>query len=646
MLFDKDYFLNIFKDIKGGLSVDEGTFKEFLKESSNRYYTSEESLISDDEFDFCKKIFISKFGYNPVDVGTDKKLSKGFEKAKHSIPMGSLEEFDTTSNVLDSINKWCKKYLQEDVLCTSEKLDGLSVSCHWENGVLKQALTRGDGLEGDDITANVRKMKNIPEKLPVPFTGFLRGEIALLKSSCLKYFPHYSNPRNGAVGLTKRLDGVGCEHLDVFFYKAYSKEMSFDTETSILDFIKNTLKLTTPRYYTTSLKTMIALHKRYETEVREKLDYLLDGLVVNIDSIKRQSEILENELLPEYARKFKFASEKAVTEILQVKAQVGRTGVITPLAILDPVVCGGTLISKATLHNYDEIERLGIEAGDMVTLVRSKDVIPKIIGVSSKNEYSTKITIPKECPVCASKLEKEETNLYCKNEFCGARTERALVHWLNVLNIKNMGEKIVEGLIDSGKLKTVADFYRLTVEDIAELDRQGVKNATKIIREINEKRVITIPELLAGLNIRNLSIKRAEILEDNFVNLDDILKLGTKDLVSLGGFEDTLATYVVSGLRSKRKLIDELLTLIKLKPKAQGVLSGQSFCFSGFRDNKLEEAIKHRGGTIASGVSKKLNFLVVINKDGTTSKITKAKEYGTKIINPDDLAGMLDNVLF
>jgi DNA ligase (NAD+) len=191
-----------------------------------------------------------------------------------------------------------------------------------------------------------------------------------------------------------------------------------------------------------------------------------------------------------------------------------------------------------------------------------------------------------------------------------------------------MGEKIVEALVDADKLKSVADFYRLSVEDIASLDRQGIKNATKIINEINEKRIVTIPELLAGLNIRNLSVKRAEILEDNFVNLEDILKVGTRELVAIEGFEDTLATFIVSGLRAKKKLIDELLTLVRLKPKAQGVLSGKSFCFSGFRDSKLEDAIKRKGGTIASGVNKKLNFLIVVNKNGTTSKIAKEPDSG------------------
>lgn len=646
MLFDKNYFLNISIEIKKGKEVSEETLKALLKEASNSYYTSEEPILEDEEFDFLKKSFITKFGYSPVEVGTEKKLNRGFQKVAHNIPMGSLEEFDTTVDVTTSMRKWATKYAQEDEFCTSEKLDGLSVSVYYEKGKFTQALTRGDGNEGDDITRNVSKMKNVPEQLPVPITGYFRGEIALLKSSCSKYFPDFANPRNGAVGLTKRLDGVGCEHLDVFFYKLYTKDVSFETEYDILEYLKDTLKLTTPRFYSTKMDTLIALHGRYEKGVRERLDYLLDGLVVNINSIKRQTEILQNELLPEYARKYKFEAERAITELLQVKPQVGRTGAITPLAILEPVVCGGTLISKATLHNYDEIERLGVEAGDMVTLVRSKDVIPKIIGVSSKNEYSTKIKVPTECPVCASRLEKEDAILYCKNDHCGARTEKALIHWLNVLNIKNMGEKIVTALIDANKLKTVADFYRLTIEDIANLDRQGVKNATKIICEINDKRVVTIPELLAGLNIRNLSIKRAEILEDNFVTLDEILKVGTKELVAIGGLEDTLATFIVSGLRAKKKLIDDLLTLVKLKPKTQGILSGKSFCFSGFRDTKLEDAIKRKGGTLAAGVSKKLNFLIVMNKNGTTSKIAKAKEYGISVINPDELTGLLENVLF
>ena len=646
MLFDTNYFISIFSDIKNNEEVTEEKFKSLLLESSNSYYTSEESILEDSEFDFLKNKFIEKYGYNPVNIGTNKKLSKGFKKEKHNIPMGSLIEFSTDVDVVADIKKWTLKYSSEDEYCTSEKIDGLSVSIYYNLGRYTQALTRGDGFEGDNITENVRKMKNIPDRLPEPITCYLRGEIALSKKSCSQYFPNFKNPRNGAVGLTKRLDGVGCEHLDVYFYKLYTKDIEFKKESEILDYIKNTLKLTAPRYYTTNLVTLIALHKRYETEVREKLDYLLDGLVVNINSKKRQSEILENELLPEYARKFKFESEVATTELLQVVHQVGRTGAITPVALLEPVVCGGTLIKRATLHNYDEIERLGLEAGDIVSLARSKDVIPKIINVVRKNEYSVKIKIPKECPVCGSVLEKKEAILYCTNDFCDARVAKSLIHWLNILNIQNMGEKIVEALIDAGKLKTIPDFYRLKVEDIANLEHQGDKNANKILKELSDKRIISLPELLAGLNIRNLSVKRAEILEDNFGNLEDILKVGTKELVAIDGFESILATFIVCGLKGKQKLIEEILKYVKIKQKTLGTLTGQSFCFSGFRNGDLEEAIKRKGGSIASGVSKKLNYLVVINKNNTTSKITKAKEYGTVIITPDDLKGILENTLF
>jgi len=359
-----------------------------------------------------------------------------------------------------------------------------------------------------------------------------------------------------------------------------------------------------------------------------------------------QTEITDNELFPEYARKFKFEAEKAETELLQVVSQVGRTGAITPLAILDPVLCGGTLISKATLHNYDEIDRLGIEAGDIIQVIRSKDVIPKITKVIRKNEYSTPIKRPKKCPVCASLLEKEDTIYYCRNEYCGARVAKALLHWLNVLGLKNMGEKLVEALIDAGKLKSIPDFYKLKIEDIAELDRQGIKNATKILKEINSKTVITVSELLSGLNIRSLSVKRAEILEDNFGDLEHILALKIKDIVNIEGFEIKLATFIVTGLKAKAPLIKEILKYVNIKKKIEGALTDKSFCFSGFRDDSLEKNIKAKGGRIASGVSKKLDYLVVKNKNSTTSKIKKTQDYGIQILDPDDLHGILHNCLF
>jgi len=635
-----------YKKLINSEDVDKASFVDFLTKSANSYYTAE-PFISDDEFDLFKNLYKKKFN-EELQIGTKETL-KGFSKAAHGIPMGSLTEFDTTLDVVKDIEKWSAKNAKKDDFCTSEKLDGLSVSVKWEKGILTQALTRGDAFEGDDITNNVLKMDRVPNKLPIPFSGYLRGEIALKKSVKQKYFSEMANERNGAVGITKRKNGEGCEHLDIFFYKAYpdkAMSLNFDTETQILDYIKNDLVLLTPRYYTTGLTTLLALHQKYEDSVRDKLDYLLDGLVVNINSVERQTEITENELLPEYARKFKFEAEKAETELLQVISQVGRTGAITPLAILDPVVCGGTLISKATLHNYDEIDRLGIEAGDIIQVIRSKDVIPKITGVIRKNDYSTPIKRPKECPVCASELAKEDTIYYCRNDYCGARVAKALLHWLNILGLKNMGEKIVESLIDAGKLKSIPDFYKLKIEDISDLDRQGVKNATKILKEINSKTIITVSELLSGLNIRSLSVKRAEILEDNFGELEHILKLKTREITAIEGFEIKLATFIVTGLKAKTPLIREILKHVQLKKKVEGALTGKSFCFSGFRDPSLEQQLKAKGGRIASGVSKKLDYLVVRNKNGTTSKIKKAKDYGINVLDPDDLHGIIHNTLF
>jgi len=634
-------YTNILKKEK----IEESIFKNFLEEAANAYYT-EKPLISDEEFDTFRDIFKENYGYDAVKIGTNISLSKGFEKCPHSIPMGSLIEFSTKNDVTHETKKWAKKYADQDEFCTTEKLDGLSVSVEYRQGVFYKALTRGDGNEGDDITENVKKIKSVPNILNIPYTGFLRGEIVLKKSVKTKHFPHYANERNGAVGLIKRLDGIGCEHLDVFFFKLESSNFIFKTEYESLNFIEKELNLQTPRYYKTSLEVLLALHKRYETEVREKLDYLLDGLVVNINCKTNQERITENTMLPEYARKFKFASEEAITELVLVRTQVGRTGAITPLAILEPVACGGTVITKATLHNYDEIKRLGIKIGDYVKLVRSKDVIPKIVGLAYKGDFEEEIQEPKECPVCATPVSKEDTLIFCPNDYCSAKVSKALVHWLNVLNIKNISDKIVDSLIDSEKIKSIPDFYKLKVEDIANLEGQGVKNANKILNEIHSKKELTIAELLSGLNIRNLSVKRAEILEDQFNTLENILNLKTQDIVNLDGFEDKLATFITSGLKAKKNLINEILKHVSLKQKASGPLTGKSFCFSGFRDEKISADIKSKGGSISESFSKKITFLVVRNKNVTTSKTQKAMQYGTPVVDLNDIEGMLHSTLF
>lgn len=632
-------------NLRNKKEISEKDLKDFLKKTSDLYYLGE-SPIPDSEFDEIRNYFKEKFGYDAVEVGTSKNLNKGFLKVNHDIPMGSLIEFSTKDDVEKDIIKWIKKYSKKDEFCVSEKLDGLSVSVKYENGNLVQALTRGDGFEGDDITQNVLKMERVSKKLPIDFTGFLRGEIVLKKSVKNINFSHYANERNGAVGLVKRIDGIGCEHLDIFFFKFEKSNIALDTEFESLEFIKNNLKLTTPRFYKVNFKTLLALHARYEKEVRDKLDYLLDGLVVTINCKKNQELITENTLLPEHSRKYKFISEEAITELLMVKNQVGRTGAITPIAILKPVNCGGTTISKATLHNYLEIKRLGIKAGDYVKIVRSKDVIPKIVGFAYEGDYREEINPPTECPVCNNTVRLEDTLIFCSNDYCGAKVSRGLTHWLNILNIKNISEKIVDSLIDADKIKTIVDFYKLKNEDIASLEGQGPKNAQRILEEINSKREITLADLLAGLNIRNLSIKRAEILESNFNNIDNILELKISDIKNLEGFDEKLAIFIVSGIKSKTNLIKEILKHIKIKQKITGILTGKSFCFSGFRDEKLNNKIKSKGGSVSEGLSKKIDYLVVRNKEVTTSKIQKAKQYGTNIIDLDELEKMLGNLLF
>ena len=645
MLLDSNTYIKI----KNNEGVSEKEFSDFLVNASDAYYTSEELLLEDSEFDKLKKIFISKYNYNPIQIGSTKALNKGFKKIKHNIPIGSLEEFDIDKNIEEEINKWFSKYASKDeLLCVEDKADGLTVSISYTNGKLVQALTRGDGIQGEDITVNVRKMQGVPEILSIPLTCELKGEIVLTKKDHLEHLPHLKNTRNGAVGVTKRLDGEGCQYLTVYFYKLYCDDLKFKTETEMMNYLKNDLKLNTPRYYQIPLKLLIPLHTRYVLEVREKLLFDIDGLVVNFDNKELQNKISDDILYPEYARKYKFNAEEGKAEVLEVLHKIGRTGVLTPLALLSPTLLLGATVQRATLHNYDEIERLGLKIGDIVGIIRSKDVIPKITRVLKSNA-GLPIETPKVCPECGTPIVKEEVRVFCPNEDCGARILKSLIHWLEVLKVKNAGIKLVEKLVNDEKLNSIADFYRLKQEDIACLDGQGEKNAKKILRELNEKRQLSVYELLAGLGIKNLGVKNAQILEDNFGTLDNILNISIESLVKLDGFQEKLASDIVSGLKQKEDLIKDLLNYIQIKKSAEGNLTGKSFCFSGFRDVTLEELIKKRGGKIANDVSKKLNYLVVQNKNGTTGKIAKAREYaslGVQIIDPSELEPMVKDLLF
>jgi DNA ligase (NAD+) len=639
---DKKDYQNFIKRIKENKKILAIEFKEFLVAAAENYYNQGKDYVSDTDFDLVRDSFESAYPEDPYfnEVGATPSLNEIFTKEAHSIPMGSLQKTPS----IDELVSWANKNgLGQDLIC-SEKIDGLSVNLTYENGKLTKAVSRGDGKIGENITQNVMKM-NVAKNISAKGTIHVRGEIVLKKSLFDKHFKEkgMANARNAAVGSVRRLDGEGCEFLTILCYNVFSDGLDFDAQSAKLEFIKNVLKLEAPNWKRLKIDSVLEVWKEYEDGARLKSDFEMDGLVLEFDELKLHETLGYVANRPKFAKAFKFTSEVGETILLEVMFQVGRTGRITPVGIIKPISLSGATINKVSLHNLREINRLGLKIGQSVLLRRSGDVIPQVVGVV--NNEGTAIQIPETCPSCGSKTEND-VFIMCSNPLCPAQVYQSLLFWVECLEVKGFGEKLVQQLFDLGKIKSIADFYRLEVKDIAELEKRGEKTATKVLNELNSKREMTIPDFIKGLGIGNVGKSTSELIMSKYDNLEKIRSI-TKidDLISIQGIGETTAKDFIDGMSSNSKNIDEILKFIKIKEvkeNSSGKFYGKSFCFTGFRDKELEKTIVDAGGKMATGVNKSLSYLVADDKDSVSEKIKKARDHGIAVLNKEDLISLIN----
>lgn len=613
-------------------------YLELFRRYTHAYYNTGEPLVPDSEFDRLKEEFKELYPDHAYfkEIGAPAAVDSNFRKVAHEIPMGSLDKATDESE----FRKFGATAAVDGMYCVSEKIDGLSVSITYWGGTLRQAVTRGDGIYGDDITRNVLLMQ-VPRFLPVKITATFRGEIFMKKSVFqAKHATIKANPRNAAVGIAKRLDGAGCEDLSIYFYNLLS-EMAFTNENQKFQYIQNTLKLPTPFYKKASLEEVVRIHEAYESDLREKVDYEIDGLVATVDQLSRQEYLGEADRYPKYAIAYKFGSQEGRSTVLDIVDQTGRTGAVTPVALIVPVQVAGVTISRVTLHNYAEIARLGLRIGSDVVVKRSGDVIPKITQVLSGEKGTVKLP-PTNCPSCDGPLEFNDIQVKCKNVNCTARTTKGLVLWLEKLNVMNFGEKLVEQLEERGILNEPADFYKLQPEQIANIEGRGQVIAMKVLNELQEKKSVTLDVFLAALSINGLADKTAKLLVGHYGNLDKILNATEEDLLNIQGIGEEKAEAIVRGLADKRPALEAALKCVTMvhTEKQSDKLAGKTFCFTGFRDKSLEQQIEANGGKVTSSVSAKLTYLCV---DGNkpSSKQSKAEQLGVKVLQKEELEDML-----
>lgn len=562
-----------------------------------------------------------------------------WKKAKHQIPMGSLNKV----NLPVELTAWAKDK-DKELWFVTQKLDGLSIEVVYEKGKLVQGITRGDGETGEDITVNVERMVGVNSDLKEDFTGSLRGEIMMLNSVWKKDFADKANPRNAASGVSKRLDGVGVDKLNIIFYQVLG-DVDFKTEVEQFTWLKDH-KLGIPEYWTFKKIEEVGTHWRdYQDTERDLLDYDIDGLVIRINDMAKQMSLGDKDLRPLGAIAFKFDNETKESIVRDIIWQVGNSGRITPVAVVDPVQLVGATVTRASIYNMAYIEELKLDIGAKVLVARANDVIPRI---EELVQGTGKVAKPPQfCPECGGFTKQDGENLMCANtKHCRAQIIGRIKNWVKELNLLEWGDTLIEKLVDAKKVKTVSDLYLLEQNDIANLDRLGDKTAQKCLDILWADTEVPLDIFLGALSIPMIggSTIRA-IMNAGCDTLEKFGQLGALEFEQVPGVGPTKAKFLADGLKSNQKMILDLLDNgVTIKAKVQGTMTGRSVCFTGSMKMKrplLEKMAAEQGADVKNSVGKGLTYLVIADPNSTSSKAQAARKLGTKLITEDEFLDLV-----
>lgn len=635
-----------------------------LNDHAYRYYVLDDPIISDGEYDrlYDELVALEKrsgvvLPDSPTIRVGDKPLSK-FEQVHHRGKLFSLDKCQSKEEML----AWLKKL---DVngqmpLCSVEyKFDGLTINLTYEDGVLTQAATRGNGEIGEVVTAQVRTIKSVP--LSIPYKGVLevQGEGIMTLSALAAYNERQDvvplkNARNGVAGAIRNLDPqVTAERkLDMICYNVnYIEDINFRDGRQMLEFLRqNNFKLSSYcKYCKTPQEVLYALDE-IESR-RDSLDFLIDGAVVKVDDTAMREELGYTQKFPRWAMAYKFAAEEATTTVRDVIWQVSRTGKLNPLAVLDPVDLAGVTVSRATLSNLSEIRRKDIKIGSRVFIRRSNDVIPEITGIAAHTENSREIIPPSVCPACGAPVIQDGIFLKCSNvRACANTIVSALSHFCerDAMDIEGLSDKTLELLYGLGKVKAFHDIYALKEEDFDEVEGFKDKRTGNLLAAIEKSKATTLARFLYAIGIPNIGKKSAGQLEEAFRTLEGVMNAGKEDLVALDDFGEIMADGVLSYFADEhnREEINALLRAgitFKEKELKQGVFSSMRVVLTGslssMKRSKAKEEIEARGGSVADSVSKTVDLVVAGEEAG--SKLDKAKKLGIKIIGEEEFLSML-----
>ena len=637
------------------------------------YYNHSAPEITDAEFDALWDELKSLDPDNKVLHEVGPEPLPGTMKVDHMFPMRSLDKGTKDEDIIHFVTQSTfggNRYLAQP------KLDGSALSLEYVSGNLHRAATRGSGERGEDVTLNAKLVANVPQRLNLPIDCHVRGEVVMpLAIFEEKYLDVSPNPRNLCSGALRQKHGDGkAEASDLVFWaydvKFPNESPAATNDSELLTWLQKVGIEPAPWEVFASenpQKEMIA-HTEKWRELRPSYEYEIDGIVFKLDNLEQRENLGMTAHHPRWALAWKFPSQEAVSVLLDVDWQTGRTGTVTPVARIAPQMVGGVTVENVTLHNVGEVERLKIKIGDKVKITRRGDVIPKIIENLGKaqtgdlanrfhadgTQFSGKlvygeISVPTNCPACQRGLEMEGAFLRCIALECDARTARALTYWCRTLEMDGIGEKLIEALLDSGMVATIADLYRLTHSDITSLERMGDKSAYNVLDELSKTKTLNLARFLHALGIERIGPEVATTISQYFSSLEKLLDWvengEVEELTTIEGIGDKVSTIFKQGILKRINLIHELSQIITVtdeEASASGIFDGQSFCITGSLSRPRKEialAIKNAGGKVVGSVSGNLNVLVAGEKAG--SKLAKAQGLGVIIWSEEDLFSKL-----
>ncbi len=655
--------------------------REITSYHAKKYYDEDNPEISDFEYDMLMLELRNLENQYPDLITSDSltqhvggTVKEGFEKVEHEVPLQSLQDiFDF--NELYAFDERVRKTLEKEENSNKEKvkyivetkIDGLSVSLEYKNGIFVRGATRGNGLVGEDITENLKTIKNIPKKIKEPIDIIVRGEVFIGKKDFEKMNEEreeneeslFANARNAAAGSLRQLDSsiAAQRPLDIYIFNVQKSDtIEFKSHIESLRYLEKIGFNVNPVKIECNTISEVIKEINYIGENRENLSFGIDGAVIKVDDLKQREVLGTNYKTPKWAIAYKYPPEQKETLLKDIVFQVGRTGAITPMAILEPVKVAGSTISKTTLHNEDFIKEKDLRIGDTVVIQKAGDVIPEVVKVIKEKRTGNEkeFEMPKKCPVCGADAVREEGEaaVRCIGIECPAKQFRNILHFVSreAMNIKGLGDSIIEELLNRGLIRNIADIYKLTLEDLASLKKNGKKFAQNLIDSINESKKNEFYRVINGLGIRHIGVKAAKQLAKKYKNIDELQNASYESLLEIDDMGEIMAQSVYEFFsQAQTKDLIEKLKKYDINLKAEDItqvdnrFEGMVFVLTGSLENysrkEAEEIIESYGGKTSSSVSKKTTY-VLAGEDGG-SKLTKAQTLGITIISEEEFLNMI-----